>query len=304
MRIRFALILGVLFLAMPGCFHHWGYYPNGYYGPGPSVLPSQPWNGYSGGPVYQPGGPVYQQPGGPVLQPGVPINQPGGNYPTPIDGSTPGQSPYIPADPNSPSTYGPGSGTSAPTFDPTTPGSVPTPPDDDFGRQPGAQRPTITPTSAANSSDDLSSPFRQQDSTQLPRDFSNSQIAEAESRFETPVVQASGTASNDVRLANQQSEATPVSFKKFGTHPKFEWVQGVVEYDDISSTWVVMYNDNPRSSDPYGGELTIADDPSLSRLRSGEVYKITGTLDSSEQDSRGKPVYRMTKAELRRPLGQ
>ena len=129
MRNRFTFIIGLIFLAMPGCAYHGGYYPNGYYGPGPSVLPAQPWTGYPSGPVYQPGSPVYQ-PGGPVYQ--QPGTQPGGAFPTPLNGNSPytpgnpgtgpggvGQPNYTPADPNAPSTYGnPPGGNNAPTFNP------------------------------------------------------------------------------------------------------------------------------------------------------------------------------------------
>jgi hypothetical protein len=288
--------------------HHGYYYPNGY-GPGPSVLPAQPWTGYPGGPIYQPGQPVYG--------PGTPITP--GNGPTPIDGSSPytpgtgGTSPYTPGTGGN-TTYGdPGnsSGGSAPKFDPTNPGTsggtgVPNPGDDDYGRQPpgqGTQKPSsITPTSGASTSGDLSTPF-QQDSSRLPRRFDNSNVAD-DDPFQAPVIQASGETSNEVRHASQQAEATPVSFKTYSNHPRFEWVQGVVEYDDATSSWVIMYNDNPRTSDPNGGELTLASDPALSKLRTGDVVRIYGSLDDSEQDSRGKPFYRATRIESRRPMGR
>lgn len=300
MRNRFALSVAILLLALPGCLHPWGYYPNGYYGPGPSVLPSQPWNAY---------------PNQPGFQPGVPINQPGGTYPTPIDGSnpyvpgsTPGTNPYTPNS-NSPSTYGdPGSG-NQPGFN-STPGntggsSVPQPGDDDFNRQPaGSQRPTITPTSSQKESEEPS-PFDDKE-TRRERRFDNTQVADTDPPFESPVRQASGSDTNgaDVQLANQQAEAVPVSFKTYANDPKFAWVQGIVEYDDQNSLWVVMYSDRPRPTDPYGGELTLADDPELSRLRSGEVYRIYGSLDQTERDARGRPLFQMTKAELRRPVGK
>ena len=103
-------------------------------------------------------------------------------------------------------------------------------------------------------------------------------------------MQASGNAGTDVRLANQQTEATPASFKTYGNDPRFAWIQGTVEYDDLSNTWIIMYNDNPRTSDPYGGELTLADDPSLARFRTGDVVRIYGALDQSDKDPRGKPM--------------
>lgn len=293
MRSGFAFVVGMTFLALPGCMYHSGYYPNGYYGPGPSVLPSQPWTGAPNGPIFQPGGP-------PVYQPVVP-NQPG-NYPTPLNGGNP----YVPG--SSPGTSGPtysdpGAG-SAPTFN-STPGNtggtgVPNP-DDDFGRQPGAQRPTITPTSGAKMSDDLSTSSGQQNSSRRPRAFEDSSNLEADSPFETPVIQTSNSSENEVRYADDQEpvERVPVSNKKFANDQRFAWVQGVVEYDEASSTWVIMYNDNPRTSDVYGGELTLADDPELKRLQTGKVFRIYGSLDPSERDPLGKPVYRASRIEGR-----
>lgn len=308
MRNRFAFVVATIFLGMSGCLYHGGYYPNGYYG-GPSVLPSQPWTGYPSGPNYQPGG---AYPSGPIYQPGAPTTQPG-TYPTPIDGTnpyvpanpgtTPGAQPYSPSDPNQPSTYGTPSGgnTGAPTFNPNNPGTVPNPGDDDFNRSGGgAQRPTISPTSGARGGDkvrdDLSFPSGP-DSSRLERKFQEPLEMEADTPFEQPVIQASATGGSDVRFADQQAEATPLTVKVYSSDPQFQWVQGVLEYDDPSNTWVIMYNDNPRASDQYGGELTLADDPSLARFRSGDVVRIYGSIDPSERDSRRKPVYRMTRAQ-------
>lgn len=301
MRNRLAFIVGMSFLALPGClFVHGGYPPYRYYGPGPSVLPSQPWTGYPNGPVYQPGNPVY---------PPVMPNQPG-TYPTPLGGGNP----YLPqgtpgstGDPGSTGspTYAdpPGGSTGAPKFDSTPAGNVPDP-SDDFNRQPGAQRPPLTPTSDAKASNELSTPFGEQNSTRRPRNFDDPPVVEADTPFETPVIQTSNIEASDVRYANQQAEPVQVSNKKFANHPRFEWVQGLVEYDDPSSTWVIMYNDNPRASDVYGGELTLADDPALARMQSGDVVRIYGTLDPVERDSRGKPLYQATRIEPRNPAAR
>lgn len=300
MRSRFAFVVGMTFLALPGCLYHSGYYPNGYYGPGPSVLPSQPWTGY-------PNGPVYQQPGGPY-QPVVPMNQPG-TFPTPIGGD-----PYVPGG-SSPGTSTPSNPTygnpgSAPTFN-ATPGnsggtSVPNPDDDNGGFNRGTQRPTITPTSGARRSDDDTVPSGEQNSTRRPRNFDDSPVTESDSPFETPVVQVSNTNSAAAEYDDPEEKAEPVqvSSKKYAYDPRFAWVQGVVEYDDTNSTWVIMYNDNPRTSDVYGGELTLADSPAVARLRSGSVVRIYGSLDPSEPDSRGRPLYRVTRIDAQKLSGR
>ncbi len=311
MSNRFQLIALVVLGTIPGCLHH-GYYPNGYYGNVPSVVPAQPWPGSPNGPGFQPGGPVYQSPG--------PTYQPGGTYPTPINngdpynsttpGNTPGgtgQPTFSPTDPSSPSTYTPGSGTpgsgnSAPPFNPSTPGGVPTPIDDgnqDFNR--GSNRNPLSPTSSAsspqsrgNASGDLSSPFERQES-RLPRQFDQESAVADDESFSSPVIQTSGSDDQGFRLTDGQQPALRRSEKTYAHDPKFAWVQGTVEYDEPNNTWVIMYDDNPQTSDPYGGEFTIAGNLSRYRLRPGDVVRVDGGIDPLQEDSRGKPMFQATK---------
>jgi hypothetical protein len=242
--------------------------------------------------MYQPGSPYYT-PSGPPTSPPI------GTSPTPLNGTQP----YNSGDPNNPQTYGPG-GTSAPTFNPTPNnnnnggGGVPNPGDDnnsDFGRGSGANRNPLTPTNAASAPNDVSTPFSQQES-RLPRDFAED-TAETYTPFERPVQQASnGQGGGEIQQVNGQSPAgQPANI--YAHHPKFNWVQGVVEFDEPSSTWVIMYDDNPQTSDPYGGELTISGNMNGVRLRSGDVVRVMGTLDGSQEDARGKPIFIASKVQ-------
>ena len=98
MQFRLYITVGLCLLSLPGCFFHGGY-PNGYYGPGPSVVPQQP-SGIPSGPFYTPGG-TYGAP----VNPGptyVPQNSPGSGGPTPIFSPTnPGATPTYDNSPGS-----------------------------------------------------------------------------------------------------------------------------------------------------------------------------------------------------------
>lgn len=282
MQFRIAFLIGLSLLGASGCFCHGGY-PNGYYAPGPSVLPSQPSTGFPSGPYYQPGG-TYTAPmnNGPVYVPGNPSGTT-----TPTTPSTP------PTYDSSPSTNG-----NSPTFNPETPAGVPVP-DDSTGFERGTQRPTLTPTTSSTSSpveEEEQTPFSQSESRRSPQtqyDAGDS-VVESESLFEPPSIRQTSSSSeneDDVQLANVSGRVRPVAY---GHHPDFRWIQGVVDYDKESKSWFIMYDDQPLESDQFGGDLTLADHPLLSRLKPGDVVRIEGTLDS-EEDSRGKPVYQMTR---------
>ena len=292
MRIRFVDIVGLFILMTSGCFFHAGY-PSGYYGPGPSVIPQQPSNGYPTGPMYP-----------------SPTYQPGGSYPAPINGGSPyvpGNSPglggptpiFSPTDSGTPSTYEtPGRNDNSPRFDPTPSGgkTVPLPNDDtDFGRGSGSTQRPLTPTTSANDSDDIT-PFSQKES-RLPRPQpeNGDPYAETESEYHQPMVrQASGSDDGDVHFAGGANTSQKIAVRTFDHHPEFEWVQGTVSYDKPTKTWSIIYDDNPDATDPLGGDLTLAYDPATARFRDGDKVRIIGALDQSDVDSLGKPKFRMT----------
>ena len=178
---------------------------------------------------------------------------------------------------------------------------MPDPLDDpNNNRSPGAQRPGgLTPTSASRAPDDVSSPFSQEDSSRLPRKFADENVVEAEESFQTPVRQASGTGDGDVQQANRTTRPSQASSKVYGYDPQFQWVKGVVEFDEPSGTWVIMYDNNPQPSDQFGGELTLAAHPALARLRAEDRVRIEGSLDQTATDAAGKPLFQITR--LKKP---
>lgn len=282
MQFRIALLVGLSLLGVSGCFCHGGY-PNGYYAPGSNVLPQQP----SSGPYYQPGG-TYSAPmnNGPVY---IPSNPSGTNGPTPTTPSTP------PTYDNSPSTNG-----NSPTFNPETPSGVPVPDDSTGFERDSSQRPTLTPTTSSNNSsleEAEETPFTQSESRRLPQASYESEdsLVDTNSRFEPPSIRQVSNTSNsddDIQFANASAQSRPVAF---GHHPDFRWVQGTVDYDKESKSWFIMYDDQPQESDQFGGDLTLGDHTLLSRFQPGDTVRIEGSLDSTEEDSRGKPVYRMSR---------
>jgi hypothetical protein len=247
-----------------------------------------------------PMGPSY-----PSSQPLVPDpNNPGTYVPggttngsTPI--TTPGTNPTY--DPNSPSSP------NAPPFDPYKPGgsnkNVPDPGNDDgtFNRKTGGttDNSPLSPTSPTSSarkraSQDLTTPFNQNESRRAPRPQPNEEeaIVEADD-FQAPVRTASGVDDGEVEFAT--STSTTSKRGVYAHDPEYQWVQGVISYDKPTRTWSIIYDDNPGPDDPLGGDVTLADESSLGALRTGDTVRVYGELDEKAQDSRGKPLYNVTK---------
>ena len=73
------------------------------------------------------------------------------------------------------------------------------------------------------------------------------------------------------------------------------WLRGVVEYVEADRAWHIMYDDAPDANDQFGGDLSLADDPRLAKLRDGDVIQVEGQVDPQARDARGKPRYRISK---------
>jgi hypothetical protein len=286
MQYRNAITLGLVFLAAPGCAFHG--YPNGYYGPGTSVVP--PSSGFPSGPFYQPGGtysaplnggPIYTPSGTPGTSPGV---APGTTSPTP---ATPGLNPTY--DNSTPATNG-----NSPGFNENPPNRTVPPPDDDGSFNRGTQRPSLTPTSStSNSEPDEETPFSQTESRRSPRpSYAASElIVESDTQFEPPEVRQTSSydGNTEVQFASVPERAKGPAY---GHDPKYRWVQGVVEYDEASEAWFIMYDE--QATDQFGGDLALANHRLLKQLKSGDAVRIEGSLDDTELDSRGKPMFRLT----------
>lgn len=280
------IALGLASTTLAGCYSPYGY--QGQYG-GP---------GYYGQPAYQ-GGPVYHgAPGQPLGNGGTYV--PGGTSP----GSTPGMSP-TPLNP--PSTYDNSPGinwqdpkNNAVPFNPnpgTGRGSVPDPGDDLNNANPGASKPTLTPTSGTMP-DELSSPFEQTGSSSGGATGIPVQPAQATTEpdpFEMPQqLRSSATAgASPIRTVSYEPPPT-AKLNPFGRdtkHANPTWLRGVIDYDQKQRSWSILYSTNPDPRDSNGGMLTLASHPNLAKCRNGEVVLAEGAIDAGQTDARGKPIY-------------
>ena len=69
----------------------------------------------------------------------------------------------------------------------------------------------------------------------------------------------------------------------------YKWFKGTVEYDKTDGAWHLMYAPTPSQNDPYGGDISLGDDPRLEALQDNDVVYVTGTLESGLTDRVGKP---------------
>lgn len=73
----------------------------------------------------------------------------------------------------------------------------------------------------------------------------------------------------------------------------YTWFKGKIEYDKADKAWHLMYAPTPSQDDPYGGDISLADDPRLEALQDNDVIYATGTLRSGLTDRAGKPRFRI-----------
>ena len=79
----------------------------------------------------------------------------------------------------------------------------------------------------------------------------------------------------------------------------YGWLRGVVDYDPATRSWHIIYGLSPDPADPYGGSLTLADNSRLTEFQDDDVVQVEGRPDpAAGRDALGKPLYRVTNAEL------
>jgi len=67
------------------------------------------------------------------------------------------------------------------------------------------------------------------------------------------------------------------------------WFKGTVEYVKADKSWHLLYAPTPSQSDPYGGDISLADDPRLEALQHNDVVYVTGPSACGGVDRPGKP---------------
>lgn len=281
-RLFFASLLA----PMAGC------YSPGNMSPGPYGQPYQP--------VY-PGNPGYTMPPGQPYVPGGTPMQPGLGGPTPLPVTPPNGSPPSTYDNNGGAANGGGiQFQDAPAFSPTptTPpadpgrGAVPDPVDDINGGGPAAERPTLSPTSAQ----EFDSPFEQE--SRAPQMAPPARVGSEPELFEPPDrVQSLNEGTGTIRRVSFETPAaqSPNPFGRDRKNANPQWLRGIVSFDPRTRSWELIYSGNPDPHDPNGGSLTLANHPSLSKCRDGDVVLVEGAIDGEQTDQRGKPLYALDK---------
>lgn len=73
----------------------------------------------------------------------------------------------------------------------------------------------------------------------------------------------------------------------------YRWIRGIARRNEATGAWSLVYSTLKTDADPFHGWLTLAPDPRLGELQRDRAYLISGTLDQSQTDSAGKPLYRV-----------
>ena len=308
--LRNLLLVGLL-VPVAGCF------PYGYQnGPGP-------YGQYP--PVQYPGNPTY------VVPPGNPY-APGTISPGSVPPSTGSPTPLTQPNTTPPPTYDKDGNrinwnNNAPPFTTNPPngstgggstggnsggasGGVPDPGslDEPTGSGPAAANPNLTPTSSirSNQRNELQPAFEQEsNSSGAPAEPARIGTEPDPFEFEPPKRVSSTSEIVPATIQRVNHEVPAERLRPYGRdleHANPEWLRGVVDFDEKTRTWQIIYAANPDPNDPNGGSLTLGNHPALSRIRSGDIATVEGAIDSNQSDSRGKPIYALdTVTPLKKP---
>jgi|GEM_PF-1461341 len=111
-------------------------------------------------------------------------------------------------------------------------------------------------------------------------------ISLASAEFEAPVTRA---AESTGLTLPYNPEETPNPFGHDAS--EYQFVRGLVSYDDKLQAWSIIYDDKPARDDEYGGVFTLADHPGLTVLNDNDVVYIEGAVSKTLTDAYGKPRY-------------
>jgi len=80
--------------------------------------------------------------------------------------------------------------------------------------------------------------------------------------------------------APQRKSFTDISaHSSFGHAPDYSWLSGEVQYSRISKGWRLRYA-SVDEDDPYGGSVTLVEQPLPRGLKDGQFVRVQGHLDS------------------------
>lgn len=318
-----AAAAGVTLVAGVGCYSPPPYSP-GYGYPAAPMAPSYQMAPGQMAPGGVPPGGSYVVPGGTV--PGTL------GAPSTIPGSGPTLAPPTNGGGTAPPTYAPGStppGNMVPDYDAPGAGDFDSgngfgsPPDDGFQQplQPGNGSPfyesRATPQPHDNSFADTgqrTSPrndylaglddFQSNDRPTIPSNLAGGHESVRPAGFQEDARQPTdfGFDPNASPMPAPQAASSTDSDDDSGfgyDRVNYSWLRGVVDYDPQRKNWHIIYGLPPDPNDEYGGSLTLADGGHLAEFRDSDVVLVKGRIDPlAGQDILGKPLFRVTKAEL------
>jgi hypothetical protein len=83
----------------------------------------------------------------------------------------------------------------------------------------------------------------------------------------------------------------------FGHAEDYTWLSGQVEYSRLSHCWRLRYA-SVDEADPYGGSVTLAENPRLEELKDGQHVRVKGHLQNPA-DKGIAPAYSVDSFEKR-----
>ena len=125
-----------------------------------------------------------------------------------------------------------------------------------------------------------------------------SSVRSSDAVFLSPVTDEPASETTRVVAAGHDQPLTVRDSGPLGRARDFEWVQGELQYDVEHGTWHLLYDQSPAQSDPQGGEITIDGNPGFRTTDNNHIFRVYGQRDPSRLDRMGKPVYRVSRAQL------
>lgn len=234
---------------------------------------------------------TYGAPGAvPGAVPGPSLGAPAGaqlGAPTPVDGSA---SKDVGGD--------------APMFDPTgpDPNAVPNyndPSPGDLGPPPGGGEAFDQGVEPFGASDPMGTENISYDAQNNQAPKLLLQSAEAEPNAPTPVLNADAEFAAPVpfegdnpELALPYAEDEPLN--PFDHDDQYRTLRGIVNFDDKTQTWSIIYDNKPSRDDDYGGVFTLVDHENFAQWNDNDIVYLEGEISQTEVDAYGKPKYSMS----------
>lgn len=283
-----SVVCAMMVLTVIGCYSH---YPSSVYGP----------SGYPGFYGNPPPGAFPQ--GGTVISPGLPAQGSGTTL-------SPGAS--SPSDGRSTNRWLPGS--SAPAFNPATDGvpaggaDKPVPDYVDPTSSGGSAAPPFGGGGDFNDTNTVGDPDRSSDASgtsddgDSPFDGAASNEGANDDPFVAPTIPlvAVSTTSNAPPESPIVRGQKPSPYKY--DRQNYRWLRGVVDYDEPSRTWNIIYDIEPDPNDEFGGSIVLLGADRFGTLKNSDVVLVEGGIDRENLDEFGKPQFRVEKLDRLVPI--